>query len=175
MKSRSIYQFLEEQERVVVDRDYRRKFGVGLEPAYLRMLNRIERFSYVFTRSSFNVLDLSFRLYHDFLYTSVSSYFDQLNKKIYIFIASGMAIPGPPLGTILAQHGIGTSWFCKEFNARTKLLDFSIIVRAILDWQPSAGGGRCKFKIEAPSASFFVGHCLEYYDIRGRYLSGGFI
>ena len=157
------------------DRDYSIKMSRSIAPAYLRQVGRRGRFKYVFTRSSYNVIDLSFRLYHDFLYSSLSSYFEQQEKKIYIFIASGQAVPGPPLGSILAQHGIGTATFCKRFNARTKSFGFAIIVRVVIDWGPGRSGGGCEFQVEAPSASFFVGGCLDYSDLGGRHLPEGFV
>lgn len=49
-----------------------------------------------------------------------------------LFIQSGGAQSGPPLGTILGHLGLNTTRFCKEFNDFTQKLPFYFNIRVRL-------------------------------------------
>ena len=44
----------------------------------------------------------------------------EIQVKIKLQIAGGQANPAPPIGPALGQHGVNIMEFCKQFNARTK-------------------------------------------------------
>ena len=56
-------------------------------------------------------------------------------KKITGFIKlqipAGKALPAPPVGPALGQHGVNIAGFCKEFNERTKK-DMGLIIPVII-------------------------------------------
>ncbi len=43
----------------------------------------------------------------------------KINAIVKLEIPAGKANPAPPIGPVLAQHGINLMQFCKEYNART--------------------------------------------------------
>lgn len=133
MGLRKISHAIEAYQGLGVDKDLVLRFGRWLHPKYLKKIRRRVRFSYVFTRSSLNVIDMSFSLYYDFFYKSLSDYFNKQDKRIYVFIASKKAVAGPPLGSLLAQYDIRVAEFCTRFNKRTEFLSSDIIVRVIID------------------------------------------
>ena len=47
-------------------------------------------------------------------------------------IAAGQAIPAPPVGPALGQHGVNIMDFCKAFNAQTQELDKGMPVPVII-------------------------------------------
>ena len=56
-------------------------------------------------------------------------------KKITGFIKlqipAGKALPAPPVGPALGQHGVNIAGFCKEFNEKTKN-DMGLIIPVII-------------------------------------------
>ncbi len=56
-------------------------------------------------------------------------------KKIVAYIKlqipGGKALPAPPVGPALGQHGVNIAGFCKEFNERTKK-DIGLIIPVII-------------------------------------------
>ena len=40
--------------------------------------------------------------------------------KIKLQIPAGKAVPAPPIGPALGQHGVNIMQFCKEYNAKTQ-------------------------------------------------------
>ncbi|MGH2620609.1 MAG: 50S ribosomal protein L11 [Anaerolineales bacterium] len=43
----------------------------------------------------------------------------KIKTVVKLQITAGRATPAPPVGTVLAPHGINLMAFCKEYNART--------------------------------------------------------
>ena len=44
----------------------------------------------------------------------------KITGYIKLQIPAGKALPAPPVGPALGQHGVNIAGFCKEFNERTK-------------------------------------------------------
>ena len=51
----------------------------------------------------------------------------KVQTVIKLQIPGGQANPAPPVGPALGQHGVNIMDFCKQFNARTKKQDGTII------------------------------------------------
>jgi large subunit ribosomal protein L11 len=43
----------------------------------------------------------------------------KISALIKLALPAGKAIPAPPVGPALSQHGVNIAAFCKEYNART--------------------------------------------------------
>jgi len=57
----------------------------------------------------------------------------KIKAKIRLHIQAGQATPAPPVGPVLAQHGINIGDFCKQFNDATRELSgFKIPVDVIV-------------------------------------------
>lgn len=51
----------------------------------------------------------------------------KIKTIVKIQLPAGKATPAPPVGPVLAQHGVNISEFCQKFNDRTKDLGGGII------------------------------------------------
>nr|WAM63962.1 50S ribosomal protein L11 [Ishige okamurae] len=43
----------------------------------------------------------------------------KITSVIKLALSAGKAVPAPPVGPALSQHGVNIAAFCKEYNART--------------------------------------------------------
>jgi len=43
----------------------------------------------------------------------------KISAIIKLALSAGKAVPSPPVGPALSQHGVNIAAFCKEYNART--------------------------------------------------------
>ena len=55
----------------------------------------------------------------------------KITGYIKLQIPAGKALPAPPVGPALGQHGVNIAGFCKEFNERTKT-DMGLIIPVII-------------------------------------------
>ena len=55
----------------------------------------------------------------------------KITGYIKLQIPAGKALPAPPVGPALGQHGVNIAGFCKEFNERTKN-DMGLIIPVII-------------------------------------------
>lgn len=55
----------------------------------------------------------------------------KITGYIKLQIPAGKALPAPPVGPALGQHGVNIAGFCKEFNERTKK-DIGLIIPVII-------------------------------------------
>ena len=55
----------------------------------------------------------------------------KITGYIKLQIPAGKALPAPPVGPALGQHGVNIAGFCKEFNERTKN-DIGLIIPVII-------------------------------------------
>ena len=55
----------------------------------------------------------------------------KITGYIKLQIPAGKAMPGPPIGPALGQHGVAIPNFCKEFNDRTKN-DAGLIIPVVI-------------------------------------------
>lgn len=50
----------------------------------------------------------------------------EVTGLIKLQISAGAAVPAPPVGPALGQHGVNIKEFCDQFNAKTKDMDRSM-------------------------------------------------
>ena len=55
----------------------------------------------------------------------------KITGYIKLQIPAGKALPAPPVGPALGQHGVNIAGFCKEFNERTKN-DMGLIIPVVI-------------------------------------------
>ena len=55
----------------------------------------------------------------------------KITGYIKLQIPAGKALPAPPVGPALGQHGVNIAGFCKEFNERTNK-DMGLIIPVII-------------------------------------------
>ena len=55
----------------------------------------------------------------------------KITGYIKLQIPAGKALPAPPVGPALGQHGVNIAGFCKEFNEKTKK-DMGLIIPVII-------------------------------------------
>jgi len=75
------------------------------------------------------------------------------NKKVKAIlklqIPAGAAVPTPPIGPALGQHGVNIGEFCKQFNDATKAMTGDIIPAEITIYEDRS----FTFKLKTPPAS----------------------
>jgi large subunit ribosomal protein L11 len=75
------------------------------------------------------------------------------NKKVKAIlklqIPAGAAVPTPPIGPALGQHGVNIGEFCKQFNDATKAMAGDIIPAEITIYEDRS----FTFKLKTPPAS----------------------
>jgi len=70
----------------------------------------------------------------------------KIKAVVKLQLEAGKANPAPPVGPVLAQHGINLMQFCKEYNARTASMMGNIIPAEVTIFQDSS----FKFVLKTP-------------------------
>jgi len=77
-------------------------------------------------------------------------------KKVKAIVSltlnAGKATPAPPVGPVLAQHGINIMGFCKEYNARTANRVGELIPAEITVYSDNS----FKFILKSPPTTFLI-------------------
>ena len=76
---------------------------------------------------------------------------------IKLALPAGKAVPAPPVGPALSQHGVNISAFCKEYNGRTSEQNGSIIPVEISVYEDRS----YSFLLKTPPASFLLSKALN--------------
>ena len=57
--------------------------------------------------------------------------------RVYTWVPSGMATPGPPLGSQLGQIGVNVANFVKDFNLKTSINKVGLVWTETMEMAPS--------------------------------------
>jgi large subunit ribosomal protein L11 len=76
----------------------------------------------------------------------------KISAIIKLALSAGKAVPAPPVGPALSQHGVNIASFCKEYNARTIDKLGSIIPVEISVFEDRS----YTFILKTPPASFLL-------------------
>ena len=81
----------------------------------------------------------------------------KLITVIKLALPAGKAVPAPPVGPALSQHGVNISAFCKEYNGRTSDQSGSIIPVEISVYEDRS----YSFILKTPPSSFLLSKALN--------------
>jgi len=76
----------------------------------------------------------------------------KIKTVVKLQITAGRATPAPPIGTVLAPHGINLMAFCKEYNARTASQSGEILPAEITIYMD----GSFSFILKTPPAAVLL-------------------
>jgi large subunit ribosomal protein L11 len=76
----------------------------------------------------------------------------KIKTVVKLQITAGRATPAPPIGTVLAPHGINLMAFCKEYNARTASQTGEIVPAEITIY----ADGSFSFVLKTPPAAVLL-------------------
>jgi large subunit ribosomal protein L11 len=76
----------------------------------------------------------------------------KIKTIVKLQITAGRATPAPPIGTVLAPHGINLMAFCKEYNARTASQTGEIVPAEITIYTD----GSFSFVLKTPPAAVLL-------------------
>ena len=81
----------------------------------------------------------------------------KITGLIKLALPAGKAIPAPPVGPALGQHGVNIAAFCKEYNAKTNDQDGLIIPVEISVYEDRS----YTFILKTPPASVLLANAAE--------------